>query len=191
MSFKADIKFFIIVIVISYLLYLGLYMNDSKEKSYSDGSITFIYNNYDFYRGTPPDSLYFHPIKEIEKKGWSHVASFQKEGITYIGILTNERFKDPELAQKTSETIIKSNVSSKILLSTKETNPNGIQIFKSEYTFKDPSFEDPPTFKCIDYYFKDKKGTIYLITIYGLDTETQKEYSSNASNTIFNSLKLN
>ncbi len=73
----------------------------------------------------------------------------------------------------------------KIILTTDETNPNGVEVFKSVSAIKDPKTNS--ILKYYDMAFTDNKGTTYAISVYGPDSEDAN--LSATANMIFNSIK--
>jgi len=72
-----------------------------------------------------------------------------------------------------------------VISSTEETNPNGVEVFKSITAIKEPNTSG--LLKYYDMAFTDK-GTTYVISVYGPDSE-DTELSATA-NMIFNSIKM-
>lgn len=67
-----------------------------------------------------------------------------------------------------------------------ETNPNGIEVFKSISTIPDP--DSNKNLKYYEMYFNDENGATYCISIYGYDSEDAKLIET--TDMVFNSLKM-
>lgn len=152
--------------------------NTESQKSFSDGSITFNYPG-SFQNSTSPET--------IMSEGWIHIITLNDEG-TIIYVQKNENATDPEeIRQATEDSITTSGFTGEVLSRTTETNPNGIEIFKGIYTIIDPNNNEKLEY--IYFYFKDKKGALYIIIVYDYESNYQKV--SNVADVIFNSLNLN
>lgn len=118
---------------------------------------------------------------------WNTLSQKYNSDGTGIAVSKNSKMNNPEKA-RTNDDTPNEYVSHDVLLHTKETNPSGIVIFKSIKTVQDP---DDTTKKItyINYYFKDKQGAVYCISVYDYESNYQKV--SEIADEIFNSLKLN
>ncbi len=156
-----------------------------SQKTFSDGSIKFNYSE-DFENATSPGNII------SGDKSWITVGFLGNNATgTAIDIAKNKETKDPNGARQVTDaatTTSNGGVSTgEILSHTTETNPNGITIFKSIHTLKDPDTGE--TVKYIDFYFKDKKGVVYSISVYNAESEYQDV--SDTADMIFKSLSLN
>ena len=151
----------------------------STNSTFSDGSISFDYPS-DFTNATPGSLI-------SGDKSWVDVKYLANSDGTAIYVQKNLKINDPSNARQITDSKNKGDVSTgEILSHTTDTNPNGITVYKSINTLKNP--DDGEVLKYIDLYFKDNKGVVYAISIY--DTESNYQTVSDTADVIFNSLSL-
>ena len=179
-------KNIIIILVLGFILgIVGISGCTSSGSSYnstfSDGSISFNYPS-DFNNATAPGDII------SGSKTWINVGYLANNDGVGIKIQKNSKTNDPSGTREVSDNAIKNGDinTGEVLSHTTETNPNGIVVYKSINTLKNPDTGD--VVKYIDYYFKDNKGFVYAISVN--DLESNYESVSDTANIIFNSLSL-
>lgn len=143
----------------------------------SDGSVSF---NYPENLENMENNTNYQTIM-IGTENWKEVG---KLGNDNIDILVQKSLSvNPRNARDDSNAAVREH-GDQVISSTEETNPNGVEVFKSITAIKD--HDTNGLLKYYDLTFTDK-GATYVITVYGPDSK-DTELSATAD-MIFNSIK--
>ena len=172
-----------LIIFLTFSVFINYSTNLNQSNLFSDGSISFNYPG-NLKNSSAPEQIISGDVSWVD-------VIYLHNSVTSIGVQKNPSLDENiEVIRRDSDESIKNSPgqvsTGEVLSQTTETNPNGVKIAKSITTLKDP--DNNQILKYIDFYFKDNRGVVYSITIYGYEStykETQK-----VSEIIFNSLKI-
>lgn len=146
--------------------------------SASDGSVSF---NYPTNLENTENSTSYQTIM-IGSENWNGVGMLGNDNIDIY--VQKSLSVNPRNARDDSNAAVRER-GDQIVSSTEETNPNGVEVFKSIKILKDPDINSK--LKYYNMLFTDGKGVTYAISVYGPDSEDAE--LSTTANMIFNSIK--
>lgn len=171
----------VLAVIVVAAAYLG-WTNSNKNFSFSDGSASdgSVSFNYPVNMENTENNTNYQTIM-IGTENWNTVGQL---GNNNIDILVQKSLSvNPRNAMDDSNAAVKER-GDQIISTSVETNPNGIEVFKSITLVKEP--DTNRKLKYYDFAFTNN-GATYAISIYG--PESADAEISEAANMIFNSIK--
>lgn len=150
----------------------------NETKTFSDGVMSFNYPE-DFHNDTYSENTN-SSMQLIGKL--KNTIPFRMHD---IAIFRNTSTTSPTQAREGVISVVKNMSTSEISSIATETNPNGIVIEKTTFTYE-YTFGMRARFN--DMFFKIN-DTVYVISVYGPDTTTSTQNIMNTANIIFQSIK--